>query len=155
MKDSHFIIQPTSQAIWHHVVKDAHQQSGYQYNEEVENYLVMTLEKFLTDNQFACETVAIKLLEGLTDDSFAQGDRLRDVGDECLLLSGLFPERALKRNVSLSYYIGAGRQAYKTLSHQSSESFHNPVLFAALSTHFTGLMDILHLIRKKPVKNYQ
>ncbi|MDF1654594.1 MAG: hypothetical protein P1U34_05725 [Coxiellaceae bacterium] len=153
MDNKQFIIQPTSQAIWYHVVKDAHQQSGYQYNEEVENYLVITLEKFLTDNEFASEAVAIKLLEGLTDESFAQGDRLREVGDECLLLSGLFPERALKRNVSLSYYIGAGRQAYQALSHQPSEAFHNPVLFASLSTHFTGLMDILHLIRKKPAKN--
>ncbi len=153
MQQKRFIIQPTTQAIWYHVVKDAHRESGYQYNEDVENYLVITLEKFLTENEFASETVALRLLDNINLENITQGERLREVGDECLLLSGLFPERALKRNVSLNYYIGAGRQAYKTLSHQSAESFHNPVLFDLLSKHFVGLMDILHLIRKKPAVN--
>ncbi len=151
MKRDEFIIQPTSQAIWHHVVKHAHEQSGYQYDEDIENYLVMTLENFLTDSAFATETVALKLLQNTSIDQEASKGDLRAVGDECLLISGLFPERAYKRNVSLGYYIGAGKQAYNTLSHHDGEACHNAALFAALSQHFVGLMDILHLIRKKPM----
>lgn len=149
--DNHdFIIQPTSQAIWFHVVRHAHEQSGYRYDDDIENYLVITLEKFLTNSEFASDTIAIKLLESLSIDRDTTSNELRHVGDECLLLSGLFPERARKRNVSLSYYIGAGKQAYRTLSHQDNDAYNNPALFAALSEHFVGLMDILHLIRKKP-----
>lgn len=145
-----FIIQPTSQAAWYHVVKNAHQQSGYQYDDDIENYLVLTLETFLTDQLFASETIALKLLQGLSIDRHLPKADLRAVGDECLLISGLFPERAYKRNVSLNYYIGAGKQAYQTLSHHNHDNLHNAELFASLSKHFVGLMDILHLIRKKP-----
>lgn len=149
--DKHpLIIQPTSQAVWYVLVKEAHEQSGYSYPEDLENYLVLTLERFYTQSHFASECIALRLLQSLSQAYTLKSNELREVGDECLMLSGLFPERAKKHHVSLSYYIDAGKLAYQTLADHPTKTPYNTALFAELSMHFVGLMDILHMIRKNP-----
>ncbi len=70
---------------------------------------------------------------------------MQDIGDKCLLYSGLFPGRAKRQRVQISYYVDLGKCSYFALSafHQNSLSS----LFASLSDHFVALMDILHSIR--------
>jgi hypothetical protein len=153
MAKPELIIPTNSQSAWFDLVKNAHAESGYNYSSELENYLVLTLEYFYTNASFTDGSIAIKLLESLQSQSKPPVQQLRQVGDECLLLSGLFPWRAQKHNVSLSYYIGAGKQAYQTLSEQADKPPFNSGLFTELSQHFVGLMDILHLIRRQKAGN--
>jgi hypothetical protein len=73
-------------------------------------------------------------------------NQLRDVGDQCLLLSGLFPKRAEKQLVKVSYYVNLGRSAYHHLSdgvHQASAD-----LYRQLAETFVMLMDLLQTIRE-------
>ena len=149
MDNQHIIIEPSNHAHWYALVKEAHEQSAYTYNDAMENYLVLTLKKFMTENTLSQETIALRMLESLSEQD-SEPDLFRTVGDECLVISGLFPERALKRHVSLDYYINTGQAAYQHYSTEPKHHCNDPQLFLALSEHFIGLMDILHLLRKTP-----
>lgn len=70
---------------------------------------------------------------------------LRDVGDQCLLYSGLFPGRAIRRRVRVSYYVNIGKSAYSSLA--TSGNYSDSSLFATLSNKFVCLMDILQSMR--------
>ncbi len=72
---------------------------------------------------------------------------MRDVGDKCLLFSGLFPARAEKHRVAVSYYVELGRQAY----HLVSVNLRHPEtarLFKELKGQFVKLMDTLQCMRE-------
>lgn len=146
----HFSNEPTSMAEWRAIVHEAQSQSGYQFDDNIECYLVITLDKFTTSQELASSAIAIDYLSGIELSGQNKGVVLRQVGDECLLLSGLFPERALKKNVSLGYFIGLGQQAYNLIAATKALKDFDNELFSKLSDNFIGLMDVLHTMRKMP-----
>ena len=147
MGNDKIIIEPSDDAHWYLLIKEAHDKSDYGYNEQIENYLVITLKKYATQAKIAQQTIALRLLSGLNQEELNHQDLLREVGDECLVLAGLFPHRSLKHHLPLSYYIHAGQSAYSHYANKHTTRCKNPELFDQLSTHFIGLMDILQLIR--------
>ena len=148
---ANFRLGPSRLADWQNLVIDAEIQSGYQFEESLENYLVLTLDYFTTRNRLACGILAIKLFEAIKNQGQSGTNKLRDVGDRCLLLAGLFPEQALKKNVSLQYFVGIGKHAYHHiyLRENAGEQL-DPELFKKLSLNFVGLMDVLHTMRHLP-----
>jgi len=66
------------------------------------------------------------------------------VGDQCLLFSGLFPRRAERRRVRVSYYVKLGRSAYQNLADSLSKTAD---LFTLLAEEFIAAMDTLQAIR--------
>jgi hypothetical protein len=73
-------------------------------------------------------------------------DKLRDVGDQCLLVSGFFPNIAKRRQVKVSYYVDIGRGAYLHLSNALHHNFAD--IYSDLSKSFVSLMDILQAMRE-------
>jgi hypothetical protein len=86
--------------------------------------------------------IALEYLEGqLALGKKQRQQQLRDVGDKCLLFSGLFPELASQRQVPISYFVGLGQHAYHILSLLLGASLAE--LFHSLDEHFVSLMDTL------------
>lgn len=141
-----YVVEPGSDEQWFALIRSAHERSGHHFDDKIENYLMITVKKFLTDNQLVDHSIAMRLLTGLNDDQ-RNPNLLREVGDECLVISGLFPERAYKRNVSLTYYIHSGQQAYNAFATHQHTHCHDTELFLTLSEHFVGLLDVLHWVR--------
>jgi len=139
--------EPTTIAEWQGLVAEAEVVTGYEFDENLESYLVLTLDRFTTENGLVSSVIALDFLESTSIIHKRNGLVLRDVGDQCLLLSGLFPERALKKNVSLNYFIGVGQQAYLTLTDIRLKHDFDAELFEQLSHNFVGLMDLLHAMR--------
>ena len=142
--------EPTQSAEWHALVEEAMQRSGLVIDDDLKSYLILTLDHFTTKNKIASTVLAIDFLKAVELTGRESGYQIREVGDECLLLSGLFPERALQKNVSLNYFIGLGQHAYHLLGHQVLPNQWDPELFLELSQHFVGLMDVLHAMRVTP-----
>lgn len=140
-------LEPSAEGQWLALVDDARRLSGFSLEESMENYLVLTLDHFTTEIKLASSVLAVDFLSALTVPSANNANILRDVGDQCLILSGLFPERALKKRVSLNYFISLGKGAYSTISHQEKSHPFDPELFYQLSINFVGLMDVLHHMR--------
>jgi hypothetical protein len=137
------VLQSTATAQWHDLVNEAQQTIHCQLNETLESYLVFLLERFSRRPEMLSRILARDYLEASARGG-QQHEQLRDIGDHCLLFSGLFPLLAERRLVRVSYFVSLGRSAY----HRIAASGHNiNDLYAGLSRGFVQLMDILHAIR--------
>lgn len=139
--------KPTKTAEWQTLVLEAENRSGYHFDVGVESYLVLTLDHFTSGNQLASSIIAIDYLQALEINGTLGMQKLRSVGDQCLLLSGLFPECVLKKNVSLGYLIRIGQEAYYLVSERCFTTHLDSILFQKLSENFVGLTDVLHAMR--------
>lgn len=142
------LLEPTIEAQWKHILDQAKQQSHCQLDEELESYLIFTLIRFTQNPQLAAQALAPDYLQQIRLKHHASRQQLRDIGDQCLLISGLFPQRAEKRLVRVSYYVDMGRNAYQHLSTLLKQAFAQ--LYHHLSQNFLPLMDVLQNIRPDP-----
>ena len=142
------LLEPTATAQWKKLLQDAEQHCHSKLNEDIESYLVFTLMRFTQNPELASKALAPDYLNCASLPHQAKQQLLRDVGDQCLLLSGLFPQRAEKRLVSVGYYVDLGRTAYNHLAELLKQAFAH--LYQQLSTHFVQMMDLLQNIRREP-----
>ncbi len=135
------LVNSTSVASWHEIIHEAEASCAIVLDEEVEAYLVFLLMRYLTKPEIAKQVIAEEFLAGLQLTARQREIALRGVGDKCLLFSGLFPNRAEKRLVKISYYVNIGQSAYGTLA----KTHHD--LYGSLAKQFVTLMDVLQSVR--------
>ncbi len=139
------ILEPTGDvAQWQALVAEAEKHAGIRLDEELESYLVFTLMRWLRRPDMAQRILALEFLESFHQQAAQRSESLRDVGDQCLLFSGLFPQRAERRRVRVSYYVDLGRSAYRNLAEGLTELAR---LFERMAEEFVSAMDILQAIR--------
>lgn len=138
------VLQPTDVAQWHALVSEAQAASQQNLDELIESYLVFMLMRFTGQPDIAHSLMALDFLDAQQDSS-QKPDKLRDVGDQCLLFSGLFPQLAERRLVRVSYFVNIGRTAYDQLS--SLVDCRNNRLYGRLAEAFVGIMDVLQAMR--------
>ncbi len=139
------VLEPTSLAQWHALVKEARRASAVSLSEELETYLIFLLMRFTNHPEMASSILALDFLQNIQNIKTENQHIIREVGDKCLLYSGLFPGRAKRQRVQISYYVELGRRSYFALSSSRKNALSQ--LFANLSDHFVGLMDVLHSMR--------
>lgn len=139
-------IHPTATAQWHALINEAETAAARPLVEELESYLVFLLMRSTRRPEIAGKVLALDYLNGMLARGHIRQDRLRDVGDQCLLYSGLFSEQAGRRQVKVSYFVDLGRSAYQQLSVTLKDSYSQ--LYAQLSQDFIALMDVLLAIRR-------
>jgi hypothetical protein len=139
------LVHPTDTAHWLALVTEAQASSQIELHEEIESYLVFMLMRFMAKPEMATNILGLEFLEGANCLGQQRHEQLRDVGDQCLLVSGLFPGRAETKQVRLSYFIKLGQSAYSIIS--SSETNHSNDLFGELSDRFVHMRDVLNAIR--------
>jgi hypothetical protein len=140
------ILHSTMTAQWHALILEAQQACSIQLKEDLEAYLVFLLMRFTGEPSLASSVLGMDFLQSLhQSEHHLQYHQLKDVGDKCLLFAGLFPGRAIKKRVKLSYYVKLGQTAYSTLSHCLSMQ---EELFIKLCLEFPNLMDVLQSMRE-------
>jgi len=153
------ILEETEVAQWHALVRQAEQAYGCQLDETMESYLVFTLMRFMKDQDLATQAMALNYLRAHGLPKSLRLDQLRDIGDQCLLLTGLYPKRAEKRLVRVSYYVSMGRSAYHHLSEGVQQA--TAELYQQLSETFVMLMDLLQTISQfsspalQPIQSFE
>ncbi|GBE48894.1 hypothetical protein BMS3Bbin12_02085 [bacterium BMS3Bbin12] len=143
---SGLVLQPSAAAQWHALVEEAQRVCRCDLGEDVESYLVFLLMRFTGEPQLAARVMALDYLRALDSYGTRRAERLRDVGDQCLLFSGLFPGRGERRLVSPGYFVGLGRSAYCELAATRTRGLH--ALFERLAATFVSLMDVLQATRE-------
>ena len=136
------VIHPTSTAQWHSLVCEAENAAKIYLDEELQSYLVFLLMRFLSKPDIAGKILALDYIESLLSSGQRKQNKLRDVGDVCLIHAGLFPKRAKRKRVSDSYFIELGSGAY----HHLSGVVENQVaeLYYRLSQSFVPIRDLLN-----------
>ncbi|MCH9769988.1 MAG: hypothetical protein K0U12_03830 [Gammaproteobacteria bacterium] len=140
-------LHSTSIAEWHDLVLEAEQQCGMQLNEELQNYLIITLDSYTTDKKLTKNILALEFFDSLQQTGKQGVQQLRIVGDQCLLLAGLFPESAERKNVSPAYFTQIGEQAYAIIAVKHTNRYFDRDLFLQLSQEFIGLKELLYSMR--------
>ena len=143
------VVLPTTQAQWHALLSEAQMVLGHELDDDLSHYLQLTLEHYSSDSGVIGSVVALDFMQALQTNGQQGLILLRDVGDRVLLTAGLFPEQASHYSVSLGYYIGMGQSAYSTIASTcvSLPKTWDRSLFAHISNHFIGLMDVLSTMR--------
>src|SRR5690606_10642090 len=95
-------------ALWQALVHEAAGRAGHPLDETRESYLVFVLLRFQNDGALLARTQALDWLHALGQAGQVRADALRDVGDRCLLIAGLFPGLAARRRVSVDYFVELG-----------------------------------------------
>ncbi|NIP72539.1 MAG: hypothetical protein GWO16_05665 [Gammaproteobacteria bacterium] len=143
---STIVLQPTETAHWRDLVHEAARACERPLQEELESYLVFLLMRFAARPEMAGTILALEYLEGLLRGGRGGSRQLREVGDQCLLYSGLFPLRARRRTVQVRYYVDMGRSAYHRLAESAERGWGH--MYHQLCESFVALMDVLQAMRE-------
>lgn len=135
----------TATELFQDLVREGQQRAHAALDEDTESYLVFALMRHLRDAPLAHRIMALEYLETLLNAGTLREQQLRDVGDRCLLIAGLYPELAERRRVSLRYFVDLGQVAYDQLAHQAREVW--STLYAHLARRFAQLVRVLVEIR--------
>jgi hypothetical protein len=139
-------LQPTEMAQWDAVLSEAQFHAEVNLDADIKAYLTHTLIRFSKQINIADCVVGKEMLTAMQQVGRRyQLQALREVGDRCLIFSGLFPGQAEKRQVGLRYYIDMGQSAYHRVASLEQTSFAEIAL--ALRDNFQLLVTLLSSIR--------
>jgi hypothetical protein len=131
--------------LWHALVHVAGARLHAPLDESRESYLVFVLLRFQRDDSLLARTLALEWLAAQANIGSARADALRDVGDRCLLIAGLYPGMAERRRVSGDYFIDLGRGAYFEVAQASRNAY--AALFEELARSYRELVRTLRALR--------
>lgn len=123
--------------------------SSINLSENEESYTVFMLLRFMKDPYLLDRIIGISYLEGLQLQGHQGENLLLDTGDRSLLLVGLYPGRARRLNVSLSYFVNISRSCYNTLSSFYEDRKHpgQAELYKELAFGVEKIADVLVAVR--------
>lgn len=133
-------------ALWHDVIRDAERNGAAPLDDDAESYLVFLLMRHLRDAELGARVFALDYLDALNAAPTPREQRLRDVGDRCLLIAGLYPHQAQRRLVGLDYFLNLGAQAYGDLAVAARHALAE--LYARLAASFARLVRVLVEVRR-------
>jgi hypothetical protein len=138
--------QGTQSELWQALIREGAQRRGVQLDEHSESYLGFVLIRHQRDAQLAAHSLALDWLHACEERAQVRADALRDVGDRCLLLAGLYPQLARRRHVSPEYFVQLGRGAYAGVADVARAGY--AALFAHLAQEFRRLVATLRGARE-------
>lgn len=139
------IVQGAPAELWQALVRDGSARGGCRLDEVSESYLVFVLLRHQRDAHLLARTQALEWLHAQGQTGRLRADALRDVGDRCLLIAGLYPALAERRRVTLDYFVDLGRGAYREVAEASRNAYGE--LFAQLAARYRELVQALRALR--------
>lgn len=134
--------------VWQALVQEAYERTGRRLDESSESYLVFVLLRYQADSQLLTHTQGVDWLQALELAGRARADALRDVGDRCLLVAGLFPGLAERRRVTVDYFVNIGRSAYQGVADATRQAYAE--LYEQLARSYRELVRTLDAMRTLP-----
>jgi hypothetical protein len=142
------ITQGAQAELWQALVHEAGARAHAPLDDTGESYLVFVLLRYQRDDTLLARTQAIEWLNAQSQVGTLRADALRDVGDRCLLIAGLYPQLAVRRHVQVDYFIRMGRGAYLEVAEASRNAYAN--LFEQLARSYQDLVRTLRALRGVP-----
>lgn len=131
--------------LWQAELREAAARAGAPLGEAQESYLVFVLLRHQRDAHLLARIQALDWLHAQACTGSARADALRDVGDRCLLIAGLYPALAERRRVSAEYFVDLGRGAYQGVADACRDAY--AALFAQLAAQYRALVRVLRGVR--------
>lgn len=129
--------------LWQEVVREAEKKCAVTLEGALEEYLISLLFKYIDKPDVVGKVFATAFLHAMQQQPNQRQHALQQVGDECLILTGLFPRIANKRCVKIRYFVDLGQAAYAAISNRAKNDLYN-----SLAVRFVLLMDVLQTVRQ-------
>ncbi len=139
----------TSVCLWQDVIKGAENRCSITLQEDLEQYLVALVMRYINQPDVVKKIFATAFLEALQLRERERSVSLQHVGDQCLIFAGLFPRAAEKRHVKIGYFVDLGRSAYGAISKSTDD------LYGSLALKFVVLMDVLQSIQETELMPFE
>ena len=123
------------------IVQQTVVETGYSMPNDVETYIIALLSDHVEKPNFLPQTNFAEAYISLTDKSSYSA---KELGDTCLILSGVFPDYGSKFGLNESYYKDIGKTSYE----QASRIL-NRELFYMLYLHFDFISKFINLTTSK------
>lgn len=133
----------TVHKLWVDVINDAEAKTHWKISDESKQQLISTLIEHTHMDGIGGQidsVIAPRMCVASQETGECRNELYRQIGNQCLLSTGLFPKRYHRRHVSPTYYLLSGKSAYDTLA--SKKAFHGT--FESPAREFLGLARILH-----------
>lgn len=134
----------STEQLWLNLVKEGEARSKLQLDADMEHFLTQLLRHRMTDASIGNRVLALEYLQAFQTHAQNKTQLLHQVGDSCVILAGLFPKRAKRKGVSLSYFLQLGRSAYDQLS--SSVERSKKGVFAKASQRLHKLIEVVQCL---------
>lgn len=135
------LLRQTTTETWQALIQESAQKASVLLTEELESYLVFLLMRFAKEPSLAASVMATEYLSANYTTRLIKQASLQNVGDKCLLFSGLYPGHASTKHVTVDYFVKLGRTAYADLSDITDNAL--SILYHHLSQEFISLMEVL------------
>lgn len=104
----------TSTELWVELLKEGQEKARITLTELQESHTVFMLQRFVKRTDFGSIPFAFQYLNRVLKlGKIERQQILSDVADACLIMAGLFPERAKQLNVSSSYFMELSQASYQ------------------------------------------
>ena len=137
-----FSSQDSLQGYFHEALCSAMRNQGLASSSHTEFYLVNLLSGFATatlDDQ----PLALQLAEATFASPAERAQKLREVGDRSLYVSGFFADSLSRKCIDVGYYIRLGGGAYGQLALMPRAPAPSPDVFRELARNFGRFVDVL------------
>jgi hypothetical protein len=140
----------TLEGFFHEAVDQALKENGVEASTLTEHYLVQLLATYASQS-IDDTPLGVKLLEALGATPRERRERLREVGDTSLFVSGFWSDSFSRRAVDVDYYIDLGGSAYGELARSGAGWRRDPNcdVYGALAENFPRFVDVLALISRR------
>lgn len=128
---------------WRALLTRASSAAELPLDEPLENYLTCLLLRQIGVPTSALDGLARGFARNLIIETPGAAEQsLVEIGEQCLLFAGLFPEQAAEQLMPVSYFVRMGVDAYRKYADVNGES-----LYAHVADQFVALMDVLQCLR--------
>jgi len=125
---------------WYALLNKAQADSEFYLQPDVENYLVYVLACMSSEFDFMpCRAVYGQEFLPSTKKERRLHD-LRLIGEQSLVVSGLFPDHAKRTGVPILCLLDKGKAAY----HELANAMPGNLVYAYMCAHFINIVDVLH-----------
>jgi len=139
------LVQPSVVSQFYTLVGEAQYTLNQQLPTDLEHYLVTLMMRFTERTNFLERAIGQCFLEAQLQ-AIHNPEPLKDVGDSCLLTSGLFPQYKAHHGVPQDYFTSIGQSAFH--GYASHTSLSNADLFHDLAVTFPTLVTVLQATRR-------
>lgn len=140
------VVNSTPVSEWYSLLSETEAKCQLELGQELESYLVYLLLRFMNKSELYESSLALDFLRALQTHNSLRSMFLRDVGDKCLIISGLYPGFTVKRGLSEDYFKNLGINAYYHAA-KNQESPKLAELYTLVYSNFTELQLILANLR--------
>lgn len=120
--------------LWVDLLKEGQGRAHVSLSETEESYTALMLQRFARRTDLTTITFALAFMEHAHEGPVQRQDSLWETADAGLLVAGLFPERARKKNVSVSYFTDMSQICFfelagicERLRHQSEAGMYREI----------------------------